>query len=161
MPITTLQDAIAAQAEVNRFLASSGIKDLVGDYGELLIHKALGGIRRNAVNRGFDIDHVEFQRIEVKTRQYELMQDGTVRRESRAVGFKGKENGFDWLAHVVLDVDFTVLGACVATYGDVWPEIERTTGKVGFPTSSRLPSSRDITQQVKKAQLELGFQTGS
>ena len=90
MPITTLQDAIAAQAEVNRFLASSGIKDLVGDYGELLIHKALGGIRRNAVNRGFDIDHVEFQRIEVKTRQYELMQDGTVRRESRAVGFKGK-----------------------------------------------------------------------
>jgi hypothetical protein len=159
--IATLQDAIAAQAAINRFLASSGIKDLVGDYGELLVHKALGGTRRNAVNRGFDIDHEVFLRVEVKTRQYELLQDGTVRRESRAVGFKGKEDGFDWLAHVILDVDFSVLGACLVSYQNVWPEIERTKDKVGYQTSSRLPSSRDITQQVKTAQLDLGFRTGS
>lgn len=157
MQVDTLQEAIAAQAAIIRFLSRNGIKDLVGDYGELLIHRAFGGERKSAVHQGYDILHPEFGRIEVKTRKYELKEDGSIRKESRAVGFKGKENGFDWLAHVVLDTDFSLVGACLAPYAQVWLEIERTTGKVGFPTSSKLPGSRLITSEVKAAQLELGF----
>jgi hypothetical protein len=157
MLISNLKEAISAQAEINKFLASRGIKDLVGDYGELLVHRALGGTRKNAVNQGFDIEHPELKRIEVKTRQYELKQDGTIGKENRAVGFKGKKNRFEWLAHVVLNIDFSVVGGCLVHYDDVWPEIERTSEKVSFPTSSRLPSSRDITQELRQAQQELDF----
>lgn len=157
MPIQSLEEAISYQAEINRFLAKNGIKDLVGDYGELLVHRALGGRRQNAVNQGFDIDHSEYKRIEVKTRKYELVQDGSVRKENRAVGFKGKENGFDWLAHVILDVNFSVVGGCLVSYQDVWPEVQRTIDKVSFATSSRLPSSINITDKLNKAQQELGY----
>ena len=157
MPIQSLQEAIESQAEINRFLAKNGIKDLVGDYGELLIHKALGGNRENAVNQGFDIQHPQYKRIEVKTRKYELLQSGEVRKEGRAVGFKGKEDGFDWLAHIVLDVDFSVVGGCLVSYQDVWPEVQRTKDKIGFSTSSKLPSSINITNQLRDAQKALGY----
>lgn len=157
MPIQSLQEAIASQAEINRFLAKNGIKDLVGDYGELLIHKAFGGNRENAVNQGFDIQHPQYKRIEVKTRKYELLQSGGVRKEGRAVGFKGKEDGFDWLAHIVLDVDFSVVSGCLVSYQDVWPEVQRTKDKVGFSTSSKLPSSINITNQLRDAQKALGY----
>jgi hypothetical protein len=157
MPVHSLQEAIASQAEINRFLAKKGIKDLVGDYGEMLIHKALGGTRENAVNQGFDIQHPQYKRIEVKTRKYELLQSGGVRKESRAVGFKGKENGFDWLAHIVLDVDFSVVAGCLVSYQYVWPEVQRTKDKIGFSTSSKLPSSVDITSELIDAQKALGY----
>lgn len=157
MPIQSLQQAIACQAEVVRFLAKNGIKDLVGGYGELLVSHALGGVRQNSVNPGFDIKNREYGRIEVKTRKYELKEDGSVRKENRAVGFEGKKNGFDHLAHVVLNVDFSVVSACLVSYDQVWPEIERTSGKVGFATSSRLPSSKIITDMLRKSQSELGY----
>ncbi|WKJ90680.1 hypothetical protein QZJ86_00675 [Methylomonas montana] len=157
MLISTLREAISAQAEINRFLALNGIKDLVGDYGELLVHKALGGTRKNPVNQGFDIEHPELKRIEVKTRKFELLQNGSVREENRAVGFKSKKNSFEWLAHVVLNIDFSIVGACLVHYDDVWPEIERTSEKVSFSMSSCLPSSRDITQELRQAQQELDF----
>lgn len=155
MPISSLEDAVEYQVIINRFLAENDIKDLVGDYGEILVHKALGGIRQNTVNRGFDIQHDQYNRIEVKTRKYELKQNGSIRKENRAVGFEGKESGFDWLAHVVLDPDFNVVKACLAKYDEVWPEIQRTTNKVGFSTSSKLPSSQDITRKLQEAQTEL------
>lgn len=159
--IKTLEEAVSAQAAINRFLASQSIKDLVGDYGEILAQKALGGARQTAVTKGFDILHPELNRIEVKTRQYELLSDGTIRKESRAVGFKGKEGGFDWLVHVVLDPHFYVVGACCVNYRDVWPEVLRTKDKIGFPTSSRLPSSYDITEKLRTAQRELGFKAAA
>lgn len=154
MSIDSLNAAITAQAEINRFLARQGIKELVGDYGELLVHTALGGTRENAVNQGFDIRHPHYGRIEIKTRKYEV---GGIRKENRAVGFKGKENGFDWLAHLVLDADFAVVSGCLVAYADVWPEIQRTKDKIGYATSSRLPSSLDITRTLQAAQEQLGF----
>ncbi|MEN2268993.1 hypothetical protein ACSTKY_13175 [Vibrio parahaemolyticus] len=157
MTIKNLSDAIALQAEINVFLAKEGIKDLVGDYGELLVYKALGGTRENAVNQGFDISHLKYGRIEVKTRKYELLETGKVRKENRAVGFKGKEGGFDWLAHVILDTNFKVVSACLAPYNEVWPEVQRTKDKIGYSTSSKLPSSIDITNEVRTAQSVLGF----
>lgn len=155
MPISSLEDAVGYQVKINRFLAENDIKDLVGDYGEILVQKALGGIKQNAVNRGFDIQHDSLNRIEVKTRKYELKQDGSIRKENRAVGFEGKENNFDWLAHVILDPEFKVVKACLAKYDEVWPEIQRTTNKVGYATSSKLASSRDITKELQGAQTEL------
>lgn len=108
MKISSLQQAISNQAEIVRFLADQGIKDLVGDYGELLTQQALGGVRMNAVNQGYDIQHPEYRRIEVKTRKWELQKDGSVRKEDRAVGFKGKEEQLEWLAHIILGTDFKV-----------------------------------------------------
>ncbi|QWF31283.1 hypothetical protein [Pseudoalteromonas sp. SiA1] len=153
--ISSLSQAIDCQAEINRFLALNGIKDLVGDYGELLSHKALGGDRMNAVNRGFDIMHQDHGRIEVKTRKWELKKDGSTHKEERAVGFTGKEGQFDKLVHVILDVDFSVRYACMAIYSEVWPEILRTTNKVSFKVSSKLPNSIDITNEIKEAEKAL------
>lgn len=155
MAISSLLEAIKAQIEINRYLALNEIRDLVGDYGEMLVHKALGGERQNAVNRGFDIRHNNYKRIEVKTRKYELKRDGSIKKENRAEGFEGKENNFEWLAHVVLDIEFNVVNGCLAKYEEVWPEIKRTTKKVGYAKSSGLPSSRDITEELEKAQHEL------
>lgn len=136
-------------------MALNGIKDLVGDYGELLSHKALGGERMNAVNRGFDIMHQGHGRIEVKTRKWELKKDGSIHKEERAVGFSGKEDQFDKLVHVILDVDFSVRYACMAIYSEVWPEIMRTTKKISFRVCSHLPNSIDITNSIKAAERAL------
>ncbi|WP_269621258.1 hypothetical protein [Zhongshania sp. BJYM1] len=154
MPITSLEEVVRYQTQINKFLASNGIRDLVGDYGEFIVHSAIGGEKQSAVNPGFDIKNDKYGRVEVKTRKYELKQDGSVKKENRAVGFKGKENNFDWLAHVILDTDFKVVSACLAKYDEVWPEVQRTKDKVGFATSSKLPSSIDITETLKGAQIE-------
>ncbi len=154
MPITSLEEVIKIQTKINKFLASNGIRDLVGDYGEFIVHNAIGGEKQNTVNQGFDIKNEKYGRVEVKTRKYELKQDGTVRKENRAVGFKGKENNFDWLAHVILDTEFNVVSACLARYDEVWPEVQRTKDKVGFSTSSKLPSSINVTEMLQSAQIE-------
>jgi hypothetical protein len=153
VPITSLEDAIKYQTEINKFLASNGIRDLVGDYGEFIVHHAIGGEKQNAVNQGFDIKNEKYGRVEVKTRKYELKQNGGVNKENRAVGFKGKENNFDWLAHVILDTEFNVVSACLAKYDEVWPEV-KTKNKVGFSTSSKLPSSINFTEMLQGAQIE-------
>lgn len=155
MEISSLLEAIQQQAIINRYLAKNGIKDLVGDFGEILVHEALGGVRQSPTNKGFDLLNDVYKRVEVKTRKYEIKQDGTFRKENRAVGFDGKQDSFDWLAHVVLDVDFTVLHGCLVRYEDVWPEILKTTMKVGYSKSSKLKSSIDITEELKTAQNNL------
>lgn len=48
---------IRRQSEIDQQLRSCGVRDLVGDYGEILAHAALGGTRMHAVNEGFDIEH--------------------------------------------------------------------------------------------------------
>ncbi|WP_153448924.1 hypothetical protein [Vibrio algicola] len=155
MPISSLKEAIESQIEINQFLSKNGIRDLVGDYGEFLVLEALGGEKQTAVTQGFDIKNKKFGKIEVKTRKYELKQDGSIKKENRAVGFKGKEEQFDWLAHIVLDVNFKVVKACLAVYAEVWPEVQRTKDKIGFATSSKLESSIDITLKIQDAQMSL------
>jgi len=156
MRIDTLQEAIKFQIEVNRFLASKKIKDLVGGYGQLLFVEAAGGTNMSATNQGFDVQHPVYNRVEVKTRRYELKLEGGVKKETRAVGFKGKENGFDWLAHIILDTDYRVVYGTLAKYSEVWPEINRCSEKVNFSVSSSLPSSIDITAALKEAEANLG-----
>jgi hypothetical protein len=154
VPIKSLEEALRYQTQINKFLVSNGIRDLVGDYGEFIVQNAIGGEKQSVVSQGFGIRNEKYGRVEVKTRKYELKQDGTVRKENRAVGFKGKENNFDWLAHVILDIEFNVVSACLSKYDEVWPEVQRTKDKVGFSTSSKLPGSIDITETLKNAQIE-------
>ena len=155
LKINSVSDAIKAQIHINRFLLNNGIRDLVGDYGEILIERSIGGRRENSTNKGFDIKHPKYGKIEVKTRKYELKADGKVRKENRAVGFKNKEGQFDWLAHIVLGADYQVVSACLAKYDEVWPEIQKTGDKVGFTASSSLPSSLNISSELRKAQKDL------
>ena len=66
-----------------------------------------------------------------------------------------RANGFDWLAHIVLNESFEVVNACLAKYSEVWPEIQKKTGKVGYNTSSSLPGSIDITSNIQNSQKEI------
>lgn len=152
--IDSLDDAINHQVAINALLQKQGIKDLVGDYGELLVATALGGIRQLATTKGFDLQHPEYGRIEIKTRQFELKADGKVVKENRAVGFKHKENGFDMLAHLLLDTNYAVVSACLVRYDEVWPEIAKRM-KVSYQVSSQLPSSEIITDKLKLAEKTL------
>lgn len=149
--LRAIAKALPAQVKIDRYLRRNGVKDLVGDYGEILAHKVLGGTRTPPTTEGHDIDHPEYGRIQVKTRKYELRLDGTVKKEGRAVGFKrDKPLQFDWLCHLVLDVEYQVVGATLVSYECVWPEITSKSMKVSFQLSCSLPSSIDLTSQFKK-----------
>jgi hypothetical protein len=155
MTIDSIAKAITAQIAINNFLASHGIKDLVGGYGQLLLQKSIGGEPMSATNQGFDILHFEYNRIEVKTRKYERKLDGGITKETRAVGFDGKENGFDWMAHIILDTEYRVVGGVLAKYSEVWPELMRNSKKISFSASAILPSSINITAELKNSEIEL------
>lgn len=154
MTIKSIKEAIALQVEVDQFLVDKDLKNLVGEYGEVLIATALKGKRQTATTQGYDIQHKKWGRIEVKTRKYELKANGVVRKEDRAVGFANKKNGFDWMAHVILDTNYKVIKACLAKYSEIWPEIQLRE-KISFKVSSSLISSIDISQEVKEAEKSL------
>jgi hypothetical protein len=104
------------------------------------------------MTEGHDIDHPSYGRIQVKTRKYEFQRDGSVRKEDRAVGFKlDKPSQFDWLCHIVLSIDYSVVGATLVAHGCVWPEITGKSMKVKYATSCSLPNSVDITTKIKAA----------
>ena len=136
--IDSFQKAILHQIEIEKFLISEGIKDLV------------------QTTEGYDILHSQLGRIQVKTRKYERTLDGKVRKEDRAVGFDiTKPNQFDWLCHIVLDIDYSLVGATLVEYKDVWPYIcEKTRkgprAKVSFAHSSSRPSSNNIFDKVNE-----------
>lgn len=83
--------------------------------------------------------------VEVRTSKYELLQSDEVKGENRAVGFSGKEASFDWLTHVVLNVNFSAVCGCLVHYDHTWPEIVKPMHKIGYSISSRLASNRDIS----------------
>ena len=149
--IKVIASAIERQAELDRQLRSHGVKDLVGDYGEILAHRALGGVRTRPTTEGHDIYHPVYGRIQVKTRKFELQRDGRIKREGRAAGFiRERPEQFDTLCHIVLNVDYSVAGAVLISYACAWPEITRTSMKIAFSTSSSL-ASRDITKEIAAA----------
>jgi hypothetical protein len=150
--LKAISQAIHRQVEIDRHLRAHGVKDLVGDYGEILAHKVLGGARTPPTTEGHDIDHPTYGRVQVKTRKYELQRDGKIRKEDRAVGFKlDKSDQFDWLCHIVLDVDYSVVGAVLVAHQCAWPEITGKSMKIKYARSCSLPSSLDITSKVKAA----------
>jgi hypothetical protein len=84
----------------------------------------------------------------VKCRQ--LPADG--RPEERVEVSESKEGGFDVLALVIFNVDFTVKGATVVPYKAVWDlGRRRPYSRISYPEAIRLPGAIDITQNVRKA----------
>ena len=153
-----MQEAINAQVNINNFLKTCGIKDLVGDYGELIVENTIGGKRQNAVNQGFDIMHDKYNRIEVKTRKYKRNASNKLVKENRAVGFTGKKDNFDWLAHIILDEEYRVIAACLAKYDEVWPIIQSSSGKISYSQSLNSRDSKNITEEAQAIQRTLNNQ---
>src|SRR2546425_1150463 len=92
-------------------LQEYGIRD-ASDYAEVLVAEALHGQRVGRVTKGHDVMAPSYGRVEVKCRQ--LPADG--RLEQRVEFSESKEGGFDVLALVIFNVDFTVKGATVVPY---------------------------------------------
>lgn len=150
MIINSITDAIVAQRAIDEFLCREiGSEDLVGRFGEVLAAAAPKGELMPAVTQGFDIRHPEYGRVQVKTRK--LPRDG--RNETRAVGFGGP-NAFDWLCHVLLDVDYGVKGAWLVPYEKAWPVIIAASMKISAKQSQAL--GRDVTVAFQSAFAKMG-----
>ena len=99
-----------------RLMGEHGIRS-VADYAEQVVADALSGVRvANGTNKGFDITAPHYGRVEVKFRQ--LPSDGRI--EERCALSDAKENGFDYLAVVIFQPDFTVKGAVLVPYDEAW-----------------------------------------
>lgn len=153
--IKTLNDAIELQIKINDFLKTKEIKDLVGDYGELLIAETFPGTPQSFVNQGYDFMSKKYGRIEVKTRR---QKKGST--ETRAVGFSGKldgDGGFDTLAHIILNENFEVQEACLVKYDDILDEIKLRKGKVSYKFSSTQASKEIITDKLQETQKRINI----
>jgi hypothetical protein len=129
------------------------IKDQ-GSYAEHLVAEALGAsVLANGVNKGFDLLHERYGKIEVRSRRYPL--DG--RREDRAHLSIKKSGLFDFFVHVAFDSDYSVSGAYLAPHDAIAALAAESKNRcVRFSAGSALPNSTDITAKVKKAQSQPG-----
>lgn len=129
-------------------LREHGIRD-AADYAEVLIAQAVNGERvASRVTKGHDVVSSQFGRIEVKCRQ--LPPDGRI--EERVEISVAKESGFDHLAVVIFQPDFSVKGAVVVPYASVW-ELARNHqyNRISYPQACALAGAIDITSSVSKA----------
>jgi hypothetical protein len=124
------------------------IKD-PGSYAEHLVAKALGAsLLRNSVNKGFDLKHESYGRIEVRSRRYPL--DG--RREDRVELPNVKSGLFDFFVHVVFDPDFSVFGAYLVPHDAITALASASKNRrVRFSEGCALSDATDITFKVRKA----------
>jgi hypothetical protein len=135
-------------AEVRRRLAEHRIHD-TPDYAEVLVAEALEADRvLSGVNRGFDVVSAKYGRIEVKCRA--LPTDG--RREERVDIRDTKADGFDYLAIVIFYPDYSVKGAVLVPYQEVWPIIvSRKYRRIGYGEARQLEGVIDITEPASAA----------
>jgi hypothetical protein len=135
-------------AEMRGCLAEFGIRD-TPDYAEVLVAEALEGDRvPNSVNQGYDVTSPKYGRVEVKCRV--LPTDG--RREERVDVRDTKADGFDYLAIVVFYPDYSVSGAVLVPYGEVWPIIDsRKYRRVSYGEACHMEGIVDITEFVSAA----------
>ena len=135
-------------SSVRAALKEYGIRD-ASDYAEALIAEVLHGNRvLSRVTKGHDVTAPTYGRVEVKCRQ--LPADG--RLEQRVEVSESKEAGFDFLALVIFNVDFTVRGAALVPYSAVWDLVcRRQYHRIDYTEALRLPGAKDISQDVRKA----------
>ena len=135
-------------AETRDYLAESGIRD-TADYAEVLVAEALGAERtQSGVNQGYDVLSPQYGRVEVKHRV--LPTDG--RQEERVDIRNTKADGFDYLAIVVFFTDYSVKGAVLVPYSQVWPIINaRKYRRISFSEARQLESVVDIIELVSAA----------
>jgi hypothetical protein len=124
-----------------------------GQYAARLVGEAIGArVLANGVNKGFDLEHDNYGRIEVRSRRYPL--DG--RREDRAQVPARKAGLFDYFAHIVLDTNFTIAGGYLAPH-DVIDALARRGRQryVRFSDGRALPGAIDITLLLREAQTRI------
>jgi hypothetical protein len=64
----------------------------------------------------------------------------------------GKKDGFDLLAVVIFNADFSVKGAVVAPYAAVWEVVSHQQyHRISFPQARQLAGAEDITKAVQAA----------
>jgi hypothetical protein len=84
----------------------------------------------------------------VKCRQ--LPADG--RLEERVSVGASKKSGFDFLAVVIFNADFTLRGAVLVPYSAVWRLTRRQRyNRISYPQAVLAPGSIDITRKVRNA----------
>lgn len=144
-----LADLIRRQRELDEAFRHLGILDLVADFGELIAARALGVAREKPVTRGHDILHPVRGKVQVKTRR--MTRPSAT--ETRAVFRPDAHGRFAWLMHIVLNHDYSVRGACLATHDNVWASLKG--GKIRFEATQRLQCAEDWTEAVRAAAAEL------
>lgn len=144
----TRQELMRQLAELRGRLAKHRIRD-TPDYAEVLVAEALEGDRvPNGVNQGYDINSPRYGRIEVKCRV--LPTDG--RLEERVDIGNTKADGFDYLAIVIFYPDYSVKGAVLVPYSEVWRVIDsRKYRRISYGEACQLESVVDVTEPVSAA----------
>jgi hypothetical protein len=139
------QELMLELAKLRCQLAKHGIRDS-SDYAEVIVSEALNGERiPSGVNQGYDVTTLKYGRVEVKCRM--LPQDGRI--EERVDLRDTKANGFDHLAIVVFFPDYSVKGAVLIPYNQVWPIVEsRPYHRISYGEACQLDEAIDITELV-------------
>lgn len=145
---TSRHELMSHLAALRRCLREHDIRD-ASDYAEVLVAEAVGGQRQlSRVTKGHDVVCSRFGRIEVKCRQLPL--DGRI--EERVEVSDSKQAGFEFLAVVIFQPDFSIKGAVVVPYSAVWAFVQRQKyNRVSYPQACRLSGAVDITAAVRGA----------
>jgi hypothetical protein len=145
--IPTRRGLMRQLADIRRMLEPHGIRD-AGDYAEVLVAEALGGRRECRTKSGHDVVCESHGRVEVKCRQ--LPPDGRI--EERVAIGASKHEGFEYLAVVVFQLDFTVKGAVLVPYADAWTlAASQKFRRISYSQARQLPGTVDITAEVQAA----------
>ena len=142
-------DLMQRLADLRQALREYGIRD-ASDYAEALIAEAVEGERqRSRITKGFDVLAPRFGRIEVKCRQLPL--DG--RLEERVAITSAKEDGFEHLAILIFQADFSIKGAVIVPYPAVWEFVrDQQYNRISYSQACRLPGAAELTTAVQAAQ---------
>ena len=137
-------------AETRVCLAEYAIRG-TPDYAEALVADALDGRREpSGVNQGYDVLCPRYGRLEVKCRV--LPADG--RREERVDLRDTKADGFDYLAIVIFYPDYSVKGAVLIPYSQVWPIVDsRKYRRISYGEAFQLEGAVDVSEPVRAASL--------
>jgi hypothetical protein len=145
---TSRRELLLQLAALRERLREFGIRD-APDYAEVLVTEALAGQRiPSRVNKGHDVLADPYGRVEVKCRQ--LPPDGRI--EERVEIGAGKEDGFEYLAIVIFRPDFSVKGAVIVPYAEVWDFVAaQEYNRISYPQACQLHGAVDITVVVQRA----------
>ena len=129
------------------------ITDEKGKYAERLVAEALGAkIMANGTERGHDLVHPIYKRIEVKSRKKPL----GIRKENRATLNDKKRHHFEHFVHVSFGSDYTVVGAYILPHDTAFKLHDSTTSHhFQFNKGAAMGDATDITAQVIAAQTRL------
>lgn len=149
--------AVQQFVDAHRCLVRCGINDFVGSYGERIAEIAIGGKLMPPTFKAFDLKHPEYGRVQIKTRAMLDRLEGALSNETRAV--IGKNRGFDWLFHLVLNRDLMVVAAILAPIDELSCKLESSSGKIAIEKTRILAGAVDVTLDARRAQVILNAES--